>query len=113
MKAAVCRPSWKGLYVSCLSAHPARGLTKSVGSLSAEQNGGHAQPGRVGHEGEAVLRWHRDQGVGCGVLRSAETMSRGSAQVSRELLVNVKLHNGCCWVTKPESQSHLTSEMGC
>lgn len=89
MKAAVCRPSWKGLYVSCLSAHPARGLTKSVGSLSAEQNGGHAQPGRVGHEGEAVLRWHRDQGVGCGVLRSAETMSRGSAQVSRELLVNV------------------------
>lgn len=86
MTAAVCRPFSSVLYELCLSAGPAGGLTKSVGSLSAEQNGGHAQPGRVGHEGEAVLCWHRDQGLGCGLLRSAETMSRGSTQVSPELL---------------------------
>lgn len=34
------------------------GFTKSVGTLSPEQNGGHAQPGRVGYEGKAVLRRH-------------------------------------------------------
>lgn len=74
------------LYELCWSAYPAGGLTKSVGSLSAEQNSGDAQPGRLGHEREAVLRWHRDQGLGCGLLCSTETMSRGSTQVSYELI---------------------------
>lgn len=69
----------------CVSAHPAGGLTKRVGSVPTEQDGGHAQPGRVGHEGEAVLRWHRDQGLGRGLLRPAETVSGGSAQVSVEM----------------------------
>lgn len=86
MKAAACWSLCKVLYELCLLAHPAGGLTKSVGSLSTEQNSGHAQPGRVGHEGEAVLRWHRDQGLGGGLLCAAETVSRGSAQVSLELL---------------------------
>lgn len=34
------------------------GFTKSIGTLSTEQNCGYAQPGRVGHEGQAVLRRH-------------------------------------------------------
>lgn len=67
-----------------VSAHPTGGLTKRVGSLSAEQNRGHTQPGCVGHEREAVLRRHRDQSVGRGLLRSAETVSGGSAQVSHK-----------------------------
>lgn len=74
------------------SADPAGGVTKSVGSLSAEQNGGHAQPGRVGHEREAVLRWDRDQGLGGGLLCSAETMSGGSTQVSYELTFCGRAH---------------------
>lgn len=76
---------WGCVVVPLVLAHPIGGLTKRVGTLSAEQNRGHAQPGRVGHEGEAVLRRHRDQGVGRGLLRSAETVSRGPAQVSQEL----------------------------
>lgn len=58
------------------------GFTKSSGTLSAEQNGGHAQSGCVGHEGEAVLRRHRDQGVGRGLLRPSEAVPRRPAQVS-------------------------------
>lgn len=39
----------------------------------------------MGHAREAVLRRHRDQGVGGGVLRPTETVSRGPAQVSLTL----------------------------
>lgn len=56
-------------------------ITKSVGTLSTEQDSGYAQPGRVGHEGEAVLRRYRNQGVGCGLLCPSETVQRGPAQV--------------------------------
>lgn len=58
------------------------GFTKSVGTLSPEQNGGHAQSGGVGHEGEAVLRRHRDQSVGRGLLRPSEAVQRRPTQVS-------------------------------
>lgn len=68
--------------LSIVLAHPIGGLTKRVGTLSAEQNCGHAQPGRVGHERKAVLRRHWNQGLGRGLLRSTETVSRGPAQVS-------------------------------
>lgn len=73
---------WVWTVVPFVLAHPTGGLTKRVGTLSAEQNRGHAQPGRVGHAREAVLRRHRDQGLGCGLLRPTETVSRGPAQVS-------------------------------
>lgn len=76
-----------------VSAHTTGGLTKRVGSLSTEQNGGHAQSGCVGHEREAVLCWHRDQGVGCGLFCSTETVSRGSAQVSFELFKLILIYN--------------------
>lgn len=70
------------LIVDFVLAHLSAAFTKSVGALSAEQNGGHAQSGRLGHEGEAVLRRHRDQGVGRGLLRPAEAVPGGPAQVS-------------------------------
>lgn len=57
-------------------------FTKSVGTLSAEQDCGYAQPGRMGHEGEAVLCRHRNQGVGRSLLCPSETVQRGFAQVS-------------------------------
>ena len=67
-----------------------RWLAKRLATLSAEQDGGHAQPGRLGHEGEAVLRRHRDQSVGRRLLRPAEAVQRRPAQVSRPLVVGQK-----------------------
>lgn len=105
----------------CWSADPAGGVTKSVGSLSAEQNGGHAQPGRVGHEREAVLRWDRDQGLGCGLLCSTETMSGGSTQVSYELMmrgsctmtsITLKLRRGNGAALSPLVQKEAPSSSG-
>lgn len=84
--------------LSVVLAHPIGELTKRVGTLSAEQNRGHAQPGRVGHEREAVLCRHRDQGLGCGLFRPTETMSRGPAQVS----CGIKLFCVCTYGLKDE-----------
>ncbi len=70
-----------GYWVECVSRDQNEGFTKSVGTLSPEQDGGHTQPGGLGHEGKAVLCGYRDQSVGRGLLRPSETMQRGFAQV--------------------------------
>lgn len=73
-----------GVFCNACTRDETEGFTKSVGTLSPEQDRGYAQPGCLGHEGKAVLRWHRDQGVGRGLLCPSETMQRGPSQVSTD-----------------------------
>ncbi len=47
-------------WLECVSRDENEGFTKSVGTLSPEQDGGHTQPGCLGHERKAVLCGYRD-----------------------------------------------------
>lgn len=49
-----------GYWLECISRDQNEGFTKSVGTLSPEQDGGHTQPGCLGHERKAVLCGYRD-----------------------------------------------------
>lgn len=56
--------------------------TDRLSAVSAEPHGGHAQPRRVGHEGEAVSHRSGDQDVGHRLLRHPEAVPRGDPEVS-------------------------------
>lgn len=58
------------------------GVADQPCTVFPEPHGGHAQPRRLGHEGEAVSHRSGDQDVGHRLLRHPEAVQRGDPQVS-------------------------------